>query len=225
MRWNGRQLATVATETKPLELLKGIDDQKRALLDNTAKFAGGEVALNAFLWGARGMGKSTLIKSVVAEFADLRLIGVDRAGLATLPRLYQILGGKRRRFIVFLDELVFAEDEDFHSFKSLMEGGVVSLPDNIRFYVTSNHRRITIGFGGESGIDDMDDKTALADRFGLRLGFHHCTQELWREMVKTHVLALGKKFNGDDCLKLAERWSIGYGGKSGRAAELFAVSL
>ena len=217
-------MSSLPADAKPLELLKGINEQKQALLDNTAKFASGETVLHAFLWGARGMGKSTLIKSVVAEFANLYLVGVEASNLSTLPRLCELARDTGKRFVVFLDELVFTENEDFHSFKSLMEGGVVSLPENIRLYVTSNHRRITPANNRDGNIDDMDDKTALADRFGLRLGFHHCTQELWQEMVEAHVAALGKKFD-DDCLRRAEQWSIAYGGKSGRAAELFAISL
>ncbi len=228
--WNGKRLRPVSVEVKPLGLLKGIDEQKRALLANTSKFAEGRPALNAFLWGARGMGKSSLIKAVTAEFPDLYLVGMEETGLATLPGFYGLARASGKRFILFLDELTFAEDGgDFHPFKSMMEGGVVSAPPNVLFYVTSNHRRIariddSADRNREQNTDSFDDKTALSDRFGLRLGFHHCTQELWEQMVKAHVLALGKKFD-KECLRRAERWSIQYGGKSGRAAELFAISL
>ena len=232
--WDGAKLTkATATATKPLELLVGIQDQKQALLDNTAKFAEGKPALNALLWGSRGMGKSTLVKSVAGRFEAIYLVGIDRQRLTTLESLYKLLGRLApKRFILFLDEIAFGQAEDFHGFKSLIEGSVMSQPANVLLYVTSNRRRITehseataqSPFVSPTAKDALDDRTALADRFGLRLGFHSPSQQLWQEMVTTHLKQLGKPVT-KTTLHQAEQWSISYGGKSGRAAELFAISV
>jgi len=229
--WNGTALTNAPkVEPKPLELLVGVEDQKNTLLENTAKFNNHKPALNALLWGARGMGKSTLVKSVVAQFDSIYLVGIDRKRLITLELLYKLLGGMpTKRFVLFLDEISFRKDEDFPGFKSLIEGSVMSQPSNVLLYATSNRRRITeyedniTEFVSPSANDDLDDQIALADRFGLRLGFHNPNQELWQNMVRAHLKKLGKSYD-NDALKQAESWSISYGGKSGRSAELFAIS-
>src|SRR5713101_3151088 len=198
----GRWLAPVArVDRVDMSLLKGIDRVRDVLVENTERFAKGLPANNALLWGARGMGKSSLVKAshaaVNAEFArtakslPLKLIEIHREDIESLPDLMALTRGSSYRFIVFCDDLSFdAEDTSYKSLKAMLEGGIEGRPDNVVFYATSNRRhlmsrdmmeneRSTAINPGEA----VEEKVSLSDRFGLWLGFHRCSQDEFLAMV------------------------------------------
>ncbi|WP_417457367.1 ATP-binding protein [Kordiimonas sp.] len=221
-----------------LALLKGIDRAKRTLLDNTRRFAAGASANNALLWGARGMGKSTLIKAVhaavVAEkAADApALVEIHREDIAALPGLLTKLRDADRNFIVFCDDLSFNNpDQDFKALKSVLEGGLEGRPENVIFYATSNRRhllpRAMMEQESATGIhpnESMDETIALSDRFGLWLGFHPCDQTEYLEMIEGYLAAFDLKGN-IDWRPAALEWAKTRGNRSGRTAWQFVVSV
>src|SRR5687767_13872940 len=190
-----------------IELLRGIDRVRDILVDNTERFARGLPANNALLWGARGMGKSSLVKAVHAsvnaraanEERVLKLVEIHREDIESLPDLMALMRGSRYRFIVFCDDLSFdAEDTTYKSLKAMLEGGIEGRPDNVVFYATSNRRhlmpremmdneRSTAINPGEA----VEEKVSLSDRFGLWLGFHRCSQDEFLAMVQGYVAHYG----------------------------------
>src|ERR1700730_16736505 len=207
----GRRLAAVTRVNRvDLALLKGIDRVRDLLLDNTERFANGLPANNALLWGARGMGKSSLVKAAHAAVnakihsrvsPGLKLIEIHREDIESLPELMTVLRGFPQRFIVFCDDLSFsAEDTSYKSLKAVLEGGIEGRPDNVIFYATSNRRhlvpremmeneRATAINPGEA----VEEKVSLSDRFGLWLGFHRCSQDEYLAMVKGYCGHFGIK--------------------------------
>src|SRR3989441_10139743 len=201
----GRQLAPVARVNRvEMSLLKGIDRVRDVLVDNTERFARGLPANNALLWGARGMGKSSLVKAVHAAVnaklapgkdGGLKLVEIHREDIESLPELMAILRNARARFIMFCDDLSFdVADTSYKSLKAVLEGGIEGRPDNVIFYATSNRRhlmpremmeneRSTAINPGEA----VEERVALSDRFGLWLGFHRCSQDEHPAMVEGHV--------------------------------------
>lgn len=241
-----RGLTPVETVNRvDLALLKGIDRQRDTLLANTRRFAQGLPANNALLWGARGTGKSSLIKSVHAavnrELASgrknappaLGLIEIHREDVATLPDLLTALRGQKRRVLVFCDDLSFdGQDSTFKSLKAALEGGVEGRPSNVLFYATSNRRHLmpreAIENERESALNPaevVDEKVSLSDRFGLWLGFHPCDQDTYFAIVEGYVKDLGLKIARDDLLARAIEWSMTRGGRSGRVAWQFIQDL
>lgn len=216
---------------QPLGMLTGIDTQKERLLRNTRRLAGGLPAHDVLLWGSRGMGKSSLSKSVVAalqaEGLPLALIEIARDALPSLPALLSRLRGLDRYFVLFADDLSFEGDySPAKALRSLLEGGAEARPDNARLYVTSNRRHIVDRDLSEqdSAInprDVVDDKLALADRFGLSLGFHNCDQAAYLEMVRRYAAAAGVTFDEHDALE----WSVTRGSRSGRVAWHYAQEI
>ncbi len=221
-----------------LGLLKGIDRVRDILLENTERFAAGLPANNALLWGARGMGKSSLIKAVHGTLnrrkpRSLVLIEIHREDIASLPRLLQILRASRRRFIVFCDDLSFdGGDTSYKSLKAVLEGGLEGRPPNVLFYATSNRRhllprdmieneRATAINPGEA----IEEKVSLSDRFGLWLGFHGCDQETYFAMVTGYCRHYGLDLPDEELRALANEWSITRGGRSGRVAWQFIQDL
>ena len=222
----------------PFALLEGIENVSRQLLDNTERFARGLPANNALLWGARGMGKSSLVKAVHAEVtsrrgtpraelgACLKLVEIHREDIATLPRALSVMCRSPHRFIVFCDDLSFDHDDtSYKSLKAVLDGGIEGRPDNVIFYATSNRRhlmprdmvdneRATAINPGEA----VEEKVSLSDRFGLWLGFHSCTQDQYLTMVHGyadyHHLAIEREALDRDALE----WAITRGGRSGRVA-------
>lgn len=210
----------------PLTLLMGIDRAKNTLLANTERFAKGYSANNALLWGARGMGKSTLIKSVFLSLAEadtpIALVEVHREDILALPELMLALGNTERRYILFCDDLSFNRpDRDFKALKSILEGGLDGRPENILFYATSNRRhmlpRDDANYADRlQALEQTEETVALSDRFGLWLGFHQCSQEEYLEMVAAYLFHFKLGFEGFETEAL--EWAKTRGNRSGRTA-------
>ncbi len=220
-----------------LELLVGIDRARDALLENTRRFARGFAANNALLWGARGMGKSSLVKAVharVAETApDLKLVELQREDLPTLGRLLNHLRGGRQRFVLFCDDLSFShDDQHYKSLKAVLDGGIEGRPGNVVFYATSNRRHLMpremIENERSSAINPseaVEEKLSLSDRFGLWLGFHPCSQDDYLAMVEGYCAAWGLQLDPDALRAAAIEWQVTRGARSGRVAWQFFVDL
>lgn len=221
--WAQERLATAAGRAQPLALLQGIDAQKATVLANAERLAAGRPAHDMLLWGARGMGKSALVKASVADVAaraPIALVEIARDELSTLPRLFARLeAAAPKAFLVFADDLSFEADErQWKSLRSVLEGGVAARPDNVRLAATSNRRHLVAREMAENDPihprDVADDRLALADRFGLSLGFHPCDQDTYLAMVAAYAAAHGLSFDAADAI----RWATGRGSRSGRAA-------
>ena len=237
---HGRRLAPVARVNRvDMSLLKGIDRVRDLLVENTERFARGLPANNALLWGARGMGKSSLVKAAHAAVgaahpnAGLRLIEIHREDIESLPELMAMLRPARQRFIVFCDDLSFdAEDTSYKSLKTMLEGGIEGRPDNVIFYATSNRRhllaremveneRSTAINPGEA----VEEKVSLSDRFGLWLGFHRCSQDEYLAMVEGYVSRYRIPLVGDELRREALEWATTRGARSGRVAWQYVQDL
>ncbi len=220
----------------PLGLLKGIDGQQDQLMENTRRFAAGLPANNALLWGARGTGKTSLIKAVHAELAQnhpVVLIEIHREDITTLPQLLQALGRDQRRFILFCDDLAFESGEStYKSLKSILEGGIEGRPDNVIFYATSNRRHLMSREMIEnerstaiSPSEAVEEKVSLSDRFGLWLGFHSMDQPTYLKIINAYADALNLAPEdaraGFEAASL--EWSVTRGSRSGRVAWQFIV--
>lgn len=216
-----------------LSLLKGIDANRDRLLDNTRRFAEGLPANNALLWGARGMGKSSLVKAVHAALPGLKLVEIHREDIASLPALMGILRGAPHRFVILCDDLSFdAGETSYKSLKAVLDGGIEGRPENVIFYATSNRRHILSRdmVENERGTainpgDAVEEKVSLSDRFGLWLGFHKCSQDEFLEMVSGYVEAFGLDVAPDALRRDALEWSTTRGSRSGRVAWQFAQDL
>jgi hypothetical protein len=223
-----------------ISLLRGVDHVRDLLFANTERFARGLPANNALLWGARGMGKSSLVKAVHAEInrragADgrLKLIEIHREDIESLPTLMALTRDAPHRFIVFCDDLSFdAADTSYKSLKAALEGGIEGRPDNVLFYATSNRRHLMAREMMEneraSAInpgDVTDERVSLSDRFGLWLGFHHCSQEDYLAMVMGYAEHFGLKAPADAIRAEALEWATTRGSRSGRSAWQFIQDL
>ena len=217
-----------------LALLKGVDRQKQILLDNTLRFARGLPANNAMLWGARGMGKSSLVKATHAVVNEqlprsLALIEIHREDVRSLPELLNALRGKARRCLILCDDLSFErEDSDYKALKSILEGGIEGRPDNVLFYATSNRRHLMprdmIENERSTAINPSEateEKVSLSDRFGLWIGFHNCDQETYFAMVDGYAASMGLPISPDALRAQAVEWSVTRGARSGRVAWQF----
>jgi len=220
----------------PLDLLKGINRSRDTLLDNTQRFASGVAANNALLWGARGQGKSSLVKAVHAYINEsrsgeerLKLIEVHREDIASLPVLLARLRTEPYRVIVFCDDLSFdAGETTYKSLKAALEGGLEGRPDNVLFYATSNRRHLLprdmIDNESSSAInpgDAIEEKVSLSDRFGLWLGFHKCSQDEYLAMVDAYHGHFGLPGEATDLHRDALEWATTRGARSGRVAWQF----
>jgi uncharacterized protein len=236
----GRKLAAVRRVNRvDMSLLKGIERVRDLLVENTERFARGLPANNALLWGARGMGKSSLVKAAHAAIgaahpkAGLKLIEIHREDIESLPDLMGILRNARQRFIVFCDDLSFdAEDTSYKSLKTMLEGGIEGRPENVIFYATSNRRhllardmieneRSTAINPGEA----MEEKVSLSDRFGLWLGFHRCSQDEYLAMVDAYIAHYRVPFAGPELRHEALEWATTRGARSGRVAWQYVQDL
>lgn len=223
----------------PLDLLQGIEQVRDILLANTMQFARGYSANNALLWGARGMGKSSLVKAIFAHINRqtphaLALIEIHREDIASLPRLLHMLRGwVMRRFILFCDDLSFDQhDTTYKSLKTVLEGGLEGRPEHIVFYATSNRRhlmpremidneRSTAIHPGEA----IEEKISLSDRFGLWLGFHACSQESYLAMIDSYAQYYQLPVAADELHRQALEWATTRGSRSGRVAWQFMQDL
>jgi predicted AAA+ superfamily ATPase len=228
-----------------LSLLQGVESQKKLILDNTLHFAAGLPANNAMLWGARGMGKSSLVKAVHTTVNASRgvapepgrgrvaLIEIQRDDLSTLPELLALLRESARRFIVFCDDLSFErEDADYKALKSVLDGGISGRPTNVLFYATSNRRHLMprqmIENESSTAINPseaVEEKVSLSDRFGLWIGFHNCAQNVFLDMVRAYAKERTLPVADADLCARANAWSVGRGGRSGRVAFQFIENL
>ncbi|MBU6266978.1 MAG: DUF815 domain-containing protein [Sphingomonadales bacterium] len=225
--------AVARLEAPALALLRGIDMQKHMVAGNVARLAAGHAAHDMLLWGARGMGKSALLRASVASQQTTRpqsiaLVQVAPDALSGLSALFGQLGGIERRFLVFIDDLGF-EDADGAGprlLRSWLEGGVEARPTNVRLAVTSNRRAIVARHAAEQDDpinprDVVDDKLALADRFGLSIGFHTCSQDDYLAIIGGYAEQLGLAFEPGDALE----WSRRRGARSGRVAWHYVTEL
>lgn len=227
-------LAVPKVSRVPLAMLKGIDKVQDILVRNTEQFARGHGANNALLWGARGMGKSSLVKAIHGDivsrpkegFQRLLLIEIAREDLETLPVLMRLIANEDARIIVFCDDLSFDNGEtSYKSLKTILDGGLEGRPDNVLFYATSNRRhlmpremidneRATAINPGEA----IEEKVSLSDRFGLWLGFHNCDQPTYLAMVESYADHYGLAIDAETLRARAIEWSATRGSRSGRVA-------
>ena len=219
----------------PLRLLQGIDRQRDTLLANTRRFAEGLPANNALLWGARGMGKSSLVKAIHGEMGatGLKLVELQREDISSVGRLLTLLRAAPHRFVLYCDDLSFGHDDAaYKSLKAVLDGGVEGRPDNVVFYATSNRRhlmprdmieneRATAINPGEA----VEEKVSLSDRFGLWLGFHPCDQETFLAMIRGYCAAWNLDVDEDATRAEAVEWYTTRGARSGRVAWQFFTDL
>ena len=221
-----------------LDLLQGIDQQRETLHENTMRFAEGLPANNALLWGARGCGKSSLVKAVHGDIiaktpGKVALVEIHREDIPTLPRLLSFLRESTRRTILYCDDLSFDDgDASYKSLKAILEGGIEGRPDNVIFYATSNRRHLMprnmIENERSTAINPseaVEEKVSLSDRFGLWLGFHNCSQDTFFAMIAGYVDHYGLDVAEEDWRAQAIEWSVTRGARSGRVAWQFIQHL
>jgi hypothetical protein len=240
---DGRLAPVARVNRVEMSLLKGIDRVRDLLVENTERFAKGLPANNALLWGARGMGKSSLVKASHASInaasarnsktGPLKLVEIHREDIESLPELMAITRASRYRFIVFCDDLSFDNDDTtYKSLKAVLEGGIEGRPDNVIFYATSNRRhlmsrdmmeneRSTAINPGET----VEEKVSLSDRFGLWLGFHRCSQDEFLAMVDSYIKHYKISITPEELHREALEWSTTRGSRSGRVAWQFVQDL
>ena len=239
--WNadGKRLETVAKVNRvDLDLLRGVERQREMLFENTLRFAKGLPANNVLLWGARGTGKSSLVKAVHAAInaeqpKSLALIEIHREDIPSLPRLLAHVRGKKRRIVVFCDDLSFdGQDAAYKSLKAVLDGGIEGRPDNVVFYATSNRRHLMardmIDNERSTAINPgeaVEEKVSLSDRFGLWLGFHNADQDTYFAMIEGYARRYGLDIPVEELRAQANEWSVTRGARSGRVAWQFVQDL
>lgn len=220
-----------------ISLLIGVERSRDTLLKNTTQFAAGLPANNALLWGARGMGKSSLVKAVhgavQATHADLKMVELQREDLPSVGRLLNLLRGAKARFILFCDDLSFSNDDaHYKSLKAVLDGGIEGRPDNVVLYATSNRRHLMPRdmIENERGsainpAEAVEEKVSLSDRFGLWLGFHPCDQDQYLAMIRGYCDAHGVAIDDDTLRAEAIEWQATRGSRSGRVAWQYFTDL
>jgi uncharacterized protein len=220
-----------------IDLLVGVERSRDTLLANTRQFAAGLPANNALLWGARGMGKSSLVKAVLgaldAEYPNLKVVELQREDLPSVGRLLNLLRGAPERFILFCDDLSFGHDDaHYKSLKAVLDGGIEGRPENVVLYATSNRRHLMPRdmIENERGsainpAEAVEEKVSLSDRFGLWLGFHACDQDQYLAMIRGYCDAHGVEIGDDDLRAQAIEWQATRGSRSGRVAWQFFIDL
>jgi predicted AAA+ superfamily ATPase len=234
----GRLVPVLKVSRVALALLQGVEQQKGILLENTRRFAAGLPANNAMLWGARGMGKSSLVKAVHAAVnaqapGSLALIEIHREDIRTLPVLLNLLRPAARRCVILCDDLSFEkEDADYKALKSVLDGGIEGRPENVLFYATSNRRHLMprdmIDNERSTAINPaeaVEEKVSLSDRFGLWLGFHNSNQEVFFAMIDGYAAAFALPISTEELHAAAVEWSMTRGGRSGRVAWQFIQEM
>ena len=237
---NGHLVPVPRVSRVDMGLLRGIDRMRDILIENTERFATGLPANNALLWGARGMGKSSLVKAAHATVnampevnGRLKLIEIHREDIESLPLLMGLLRESGFHFIVFCDDLSFdGNDASYKSLKAVLEGGIEGRPENVILYATSNrrhlHSRDMIENERSTAINPseaVEEKVSLSDRFGLWLGFHKCSQDEYLEMVRGYCKHFGVKIDDDQLTREALEWSTTRGSRSGRVAWQFTQEI
>jgi uncharacterized protein len=234
-----RYLQPVARPNRvALTLIRGVDHVRDILHENTLRFAEGYEANNVLLWGARGMGKSSLVKAVHADVkassgSSLKLVEVHREDIASLPALLDILKASGQRIIVFCDDLSFDHDDTaYKSLKAALDGGIEGRPDNVLFYATSNRRHLLPRHMLENEqstainpSEAVEEKVSLSDRFGLWLGFHKCSQDDYLGMIDGYASHFDLDLDRDTLHREALAWATTRGGRSGRVAWQYIQDL
>lgn len=232
-----RMEAVESVNRVEIDLLVGIDRSRDTLLANTMQFANGMPANNVLLWGARGMGKSSLVKAAHAEVLkhadNLVLVEIQREDLPSIGRLLNLLRGQSQRFLLFCDDLSFDHDDShYKSLKAVLDGGIEGRPDNVLFYATSNRRHLMprdmIENERSTAINPseaVEEKVSLSDRFGLWLGFHPCTQDEYLAMIRGYCDALDIEIGDDELRAEAIEWQQTRGSRSGRVAWQYVTDL
>ena len=239
-RWNNNTLnfeVISKINVIPLFLLTGIEDQKNRILTNTSKFADGFKMNNALLWGVRGNGKSTLVKSVFNEvannFNNLKLLELNKNYLEKIIDVYELLSKNTKfRFIIFIDDLSFEKsDMGYKNIKSILDGNINNQPNNVIIYVTSNRRHLMpedmIDNEKSSAIhtnENIEEKISLSDRFGLWIGFHNLSQNDYLEIIKKYCEYFNIEYTQED-LANSLKWSLERGNRTGRSAWQFILEL
>lgn len=225
----------------PIRLLQGVDRAAAQLLENTERFARGLPANNALLWGARGMGKSSLVKAAHAEVVrslrrgspGLKLVEIHREDIESLPRCMAHLRPRAERFIIFCDDLSFDRDDtSYKSLKAVLDGGLEGRPLNVLFYATSNRRHLMPRDMMENErstainpSEAVEEKVSLSDRFGLWLGFHNGTQDQYLDMVRGYVAYFGLEIDPEELRRDSLEWATTRGARSGRVAWQYIQDL
>jgi predicted AAA+ superfamily ATPase len=215
--------------------LIGIESVKQTVIRNTRNFIEGKKANNVLLWGERGTGKSSLLKSLLNTFekTPLRMIQIYKHDILTLQDMYDLLARSNAyRFILFIDDLSFEENQmDYKEMKTIMDGGLEQIPENVLFYATSNRKHLipTRFSDNDDDItrpsDTVEEKVSLVDRFGLRFGFYHFTQETYLEIVASYAAKYRIQMAKGTLDQMAIQWALGAGGRNGRIAEQFVRTL
>ena len=225
-----------AVNRLPLDLLLGVDRPKALLLENTRRFAAGLPANNALLWGARGMGKSSLVKAIHGHLAaetPLELIEISRTDISSLGALNEVLSTRLAQCLIYCDDLSFDYDDGaYKSLKTVLDGGLAGRPSNVLFYATSNRRHLMprdmVENEAGSAINPseaVEEKLSLSDRFGLWLGFHKCDQETYLSMIEAYATHFGLAAPREDWRAAALEWQVTRGARSGRVAWQFFQDL
>ncbi len=236
--WDGRRRALEPVKRpvsiSPDELI-GIETAKEEVLRNTKSFLDGKRANNVLLWGERGTGKSSLVKSLLTAFAGtkLRMIQVYKHDVLTVRDMYDLIAaGKSYRFILFIDDLSFEERQaDYQEMKTIMDGGLEEIPENLLFYATSNRKHLVPTRFSDQDPDEIrpsdtvEEKVSLVDRFGLRLGFYHVSQEAYLEIAASYARKYGIRMAREALDRLAIQWALRSGARNGRTAEQFARAV
>jgi uncharacterized protein len=235
----GARLEAVAKVNRvDISLLKGVERQRDQLYDNTRRFADGLPANNVLLWGARGTGKSSLVKAVHAQICATRkravaLVEIHREDIPSLPKLLSHVRQTDRRIVIFCDDLSFdGQDAAYKSLKAVLDGGIEGRPDNVVFYATSNRRHLMprdmIENERSTAINPaeaVEEKVSLSDRFGLWLGFHNADQDTYFAMIEGYAQRYGFGVPVEELRRQANEWSVTRGARSGRVAWQFVVDL
>jgi len=215
--------------------LIGIESIKKQVARNTKNFIDGRRSNNVLLWGERGTGKSSLLKSLLTVFdgTSLRMVQIYKHDILTIQELYSLIArSKPYRFILFIDDLSFEENQtDYKEMKTIMDGGLEDMPENVLFYATSNRKHLIPTKFSDNDSDDIrpsdtvEEKVSLVDRFGLRLGFYHFSQDSYLEIVVSYAAKYGVHMDQDKLKRMALQWALGAGGRNGRVAEQFVRAI
>jgi predicted AAA+ superfamily ATPase len=237
--WDGKR-KTLQPIERPVRIdpndLIGIESIKTEIVNNTKHFVDGRKANNVLLWGERGTGKSSLMKALLTIFegTPLRMIQVYKHDILTVQDLYDLIWRSRPyRFILFIDDLSFEESQtDYKEMKTIMDGGLEEIPENVLFYATSNRKHLIPTKFSDNESDDeirpsdtVEEKVSLVDRFGLRFGFYHFSQDTYLEIVASYAAKYGVSMARDKLDRLAIQWALGAGGRNGRIAEQFVRTI
>jgi predicted AAA+ superfamily ATPase len=236
--WDGRKKSLKPIKRPAVidhDDLIGIDSIKKEVIRNTKNFINGTRANNVLLWGERGTGKSSLVKSLLTTFADtnLRIIQVYKHDILTIQEMYDLVAdNKACRFILFIDDLSFEESQtDYKEMKTVLDGGLEAVPDNLLVYATSNRKHLVPTKFSDNEADEIrpsdtvEEKVSLVERFGLRFGFYHFSQDTYLEIVASYAKKYDVRLDGEKLNRLAVQWALWAGGRNGRIAEQFVRAV